>query len=397
MKKLAETEAVKAAILGTFVADASGLGVHWIYSQGKIAQIAKAHEGEVEFLDPEAGNYEGAPSFFAHPHRRAGDSSNYGEYLYVLLRSISDDGFDVGSYVRIFQEYFGVGGEYVGYADTPMRETIFNVARLGKDVYRRALSAESSLDEKKQRFAAHYISHYFFESDTEGLRRQVRTPLKLQQWKREELEEADRLVELVKTDLGAIGPEDDQMPALSRSAVLAWFYQGDELDQVVERAVRITNNDDDAVAYSRFFARMMRDIYQEGPRQPAEVEGVLRRLTEKYLSILSEPSRELVRKALEYPELDYRRATKTFGAACHVHMAVPLTLHILLKTSSFAEAVRINNRSSGDNCGRAVMLGALAGALYGTGGVAGIPRLWIDRTATIRRARATEGGALLLG
>lgn len=397
MNKLAETEKVKAAILGTFTADASGLGIHWIYSQGKISQIAKAREGDLEFLDPDRKNYEGAPSFFAHHLRRGGDSSNYGEYLYVLLRAISDDGFDAGSYVRVFQEYFGVGGEYAGYADTPMRETIFNLASLAKEVYRRAERAESTLVPAKQRFVAHYIANYYFESDREGLRRQVRTPLKLQQWKKEELAEADRLVDLVTMDFGAVGPDDDQMPALSRSAVLGWFYEGDELDEMVDRAVRITNNNDDAVEYSRFLAHMLREIYVDGRIPPGEARGYLRALVEKHLPRLGPRAQDLVGKSLEYGELDFRGATKTFGAACHVHMAVPLTLHILLNTGSFQEAVQINNRSSGDNCGRAIMLGALAGALYGIGEPAGIPRNWIDRTNIIRRARATEGGSLLLG
>jgi hypothetical protein len=111
------TNLVRAAILGTLVADASGMGLHWIYSQGKIASIVKANDGRAEYLEPDEDNYRGVPAFFAHPHRRAGDASNYGEYIYILLRGVSASGFDAGAYIRVFQEYFGVGGEYVGYAD----------------------------------------------------------------------------------------------------------------------------------------------------------------------------------------------------------------------------------------------------------------------------------------
>lgn len=397
MKKAQETEPVKAAILGTLVADSSALGLHWIYSQGKIAQVVKSGDGLAEFLEPDEKNYEGVPAFFAHRHKHAGDASNYGEYIYVLLRSIRDEGFDQGEYVRVFQEYFGPGGEYVGYADGPMRETIYNIARLGKEIHAAVMQSETSLDEKKLKSAAHYIARYYFEHDTEGLKKQVRTPLKLQQWSSEELSEADRLVEAVSSSLGTIGSDDDQMPALSRSAVLAYFHEGPELDNAVEQAVRITNNNDKAVSYSQVMARIMRELYTQGRPESGREHARLRELVEENVTLLDDSAQDLIRQALAYEKLDYRRATKTFGAACHVDMAVPLVLHILLNTSGFTEANRINILASGDSCGRAIMLGAIAGAMWGIGGERGIPRHWIDKTHLARRVMETEGGKLLLG
>ena len=76
---------VRSAILGTLVADASGMGLHWIYSQGKIAKAVKANGGGAEFLEP--------------------DESNYGEYIYVLLRDISEGGFDPGGEAGIPEDW----------------------------------------------------------------------------------------------------------------------------------------------------------------------------------------------------------------------------------------------------------------------------------------------------
>jgi ADP-ribosylglycohydrolase len=396
MHKLTDKTMVKAAVLGTLVADAAGMGLHWIYSQGKIAQVVKAHNDTAEFLDPDPNAYEGVPAFFAHPTRRAGDSSNYGEYLYVILKAVSDEGFDPGAYIRSFQEHFGVGGEYVGYGDGPMRETIYNIARIGKEIHDAVVAADVTLDDARRRDAAHYISRYFFEYDTEGLKRQVRIPLKLKQWSREELDMADQLVEQVTTTVGTIGADDDQMPALAYSPVLAFFYEGDELSTMVERAVRVTNNNDGAVAYAHFLARLMRDLYTGKQQKPADIPATIRALTERHQGVLCDSSQDLVRRALQYEKLDYRKATKTFGAACHVDMAVPLVLHILQHTGSFSEAVRINTLASGDNCGRAMMLGPLAGALYGIGEQYGIPKQWIDKTRMVRRVADTEGGTFLL-
>ena len=397
MNAIQNKEMVRSAVLGTFVSDASAMGLHWIYSQGKISQIAKRHDGTVEFLEPDESNYQGVPAFFAHPHKESGDSSNYGEYLYILLRALTEDGFDAGTYIRVFQEYFGIGGEYVGYADGPMRETIYNITTLGKEIEKRVQNAETKLAPDRKGIAAHYISRYFFEFDTEGLKETIRAPLKLQEFSKEELGYADALVDEVSSIEKKIGPDDDQMPALSRSAVLAHFYAGEELDRVVEESVRITNDNEDAVAYSLFMARILRDLYESTRPEPKAVHETLRGLVERHIDVLTTKGKEVVKQALQMDGLDHRGATKTFGAACHVHMAVPLVIHLLLNTGSFFEANRYNILSSGDTCGRSIMLGALAGVLYGVGGETGVPESWIDRCTIVEKSRATEGGKLLLG
>lgn len=399
---------VRSALLGTLVADAAGMGLHWIYSQGKIAQVVRAHEGSAAFVPPDSRNYEGVPAFFAHPRKNSGESTQYGEYVYVALRATTEHGFDPSAFLREFQAHFGPGGTYVGYADTPMRETLYNVAHLGKVLHERAMQVDSSLEQSKQADAAHYIARYFFEFDADGLKEQVRTPLKLKEWSAAELEEADRLVDVLTEDIGAVGPDDDQLPALTRSALLAHFYAGAELDAMTERAVRITNNNDTAVAHAVFMAHVLRDLYEtlasvagEGGAtadgaEPRVTRETVRSAIESHMSVLDRESKDRVQEALAYDALDYRGVTKHFGAACHLNMGVPIALHILLNTRSFAEAVNANTMASGDNCGRAVLLGALAGALYGVGGETGIPEDWIQRTTMLERVGSTSGGAIVL-
>lgn len=394
MNMLKDNDAVYAAACGTVVADATGMGLHWIYSQGKIRQVVQKMNGVAEFLEPNEEHYAGVPSFYAHPLRHAGDSSSYGEYLYVLMHAVDENGFHRNKFIRFFQDYFGPGGRYVGYADTPMRETVYNITHLAKEIHQRVMDADSTLDGEKKASAAHYISRYYFEFDTEGLKEQVRTPLKLQQWSAAELSEADRLVEVAGIDRAGLGPDDDQMPALSRSVILAHLYRGAELDRVTEEAVRITNNNDKAVRYALFASRILRDLY-ELEKPPADAPELLEELVKRHLAVLDESSAALVEEALRIPELDIRGATKTYGAACHVDMAVPLVIHILRRTTSFSEANRANIMASGDNCGRAVLLGPLAGAMYRIGGERGIPEEWIDRATMMPVLRETPGGGLL--
>lgn len=66
--------------------------------------------------------------------------------------------------------------------------------------------------------------------------------------------------------------------------------------------------------------------------------------------------------ALEgYPPLD---AAVHFGLACHVSQGMPLAWHLLYHADSFETVVRDNIRCGGDSCGRAMVLGAIAGMAF---------------------------------
>lgn len=62
------------------------------------------------------------------------------------------------------------------------------------------------------------------------------------------------------------------------------------------------------------------------------------------------------------------------STACHLPSSAPTALHILRTTHSFEEAITLNIRLGGDSCGRALMIGPIAGALYG---IDGMPAHWL--------------------
>ena len=112
-----------AAILGALVADAAALGLHWLYDTERIAQIEKT-KGLV-FLQPDANDYAGVSGYFAHGKKQAGDSSAYGELCYLMLRHIARHGkFYRVDYQSEYRSYFGPGGGYQGYIDSPTRLTL---------------------------------------------------------------------------------------------------------------------------------------------------------------------------------------------------------------------------------------------------------------------------------
>jgi len=112
-----------AAILGALIADSSALGLHWLYDPARIAQIEKI-KGLV-FLQPDANDYAGTSGYFAHGNKSAGDSSGYGEVCLLMLRHFAQHGqFDRVAYQTEYRSYFGPGGAYIGYVDSPTRQTL---------------------------------------------------------------------------------------------------------------------------------------------------------------------------------------------------------------------------------------------------------------------------------
>ncbi len=56
---------------------------------------------------------------------------------------------------------------------------------------------------------------------------------------------------------------------------------------------------------------------------------------------------------------------EVFGRACYVHHALPVIWHLLHHAESFEQVVRDNIRCGGDSCGRSMVLGAIAGLVFG--------------------------------
>jgi ADP-ribosylglycohydrolase len=116
-------------LLGSLVADAASLGLHWLYDPDRIASIA-AQRGTATFAPVDAAFFDGVPGYFAHADRHAGMLTQYGEALYVAMRCMiaSDRAFDDSAQRAAFAAYFGPGGAYTGYIDRPTRGALDKIA-----------------------------------------------------------------------------------------------------------------------------------------------------------------------------------------------------------------------------------------------------------------------------
>lgn len=165
------------------------------------------------------------------------------------------------------------------------------------------------------------------------------------------------------------GADDKQVPALIPvSALCAAYPPGKLTDIEIENAICVTNNNDFAVACGLYYAKVFQAI----------LNG--QSLADSFTSaahLAPAEIKETVTEALDMPATDLDAAATFLGQACYLEKTIPLTAYILTNSASYQQAIEMNTLAGGDSCGRAMMLGALAGAFYGIGSDAGIPYSWL--------------------
>ena len=368
-------------VVGALVADAAALGLHWIYSQPRLRRVG----GEApEFLEPKPDHYVGVPSYFAHGMRHGGDNSMYGEGIVVVLRSLPKGPFQWRRYADAFSEHFGPGGEYVGYIDTPTRQTLTNQIVSEMDLRTRAGRLPFDGDEADKVSVLHKVMGAYSVSRGDDLRQRVNEAITQTKGGEAQLDLAGRMIDLLESEERFPGADDEQLPALTKVPPLVARYRDDpNWERYVEEAVRVSANNDTAVEWARFFTRLLVWASGEQARHGDLAEEIARIVAE-----FSGGVQTVVKRALSRQGEDSKAVGLKLGLACELVMGVPLALHILLNSHDYPTAVRKNILCGGDSCGRAVVVGSLAAALWGET----IPQDWVRRTArTVEVMRLLQG------
>ncbi|MFK0571340.1 ADP-ribosylglycohydrolase family protein [Endozoicomonas sp.] len=171
--------------------------------------------------------------------------------------------------------------------------------------------------------------------------------------------------------LTACGADDTQNPALSKlPPLVAMHGQDSDLLEKVESAVRVTNNNDTAVSYARAVAIMIKSAIQgHSPEQcvehAKEVSADIAKAIETTESMLNRSSKEVAQEV---------------GMHCGLDASFMVVTHLLLKAVNYEQTMRENIYCGGDNCGRAIPLGAILAACF-FGSDKSIPTSWIARTS----------------
>lgn len=110
------------AVIGALVADAAGMGLHWLYDQEQIKSIEST--GSLLFRHPEHAVYENKRGAFVHGARHAGQLTHYGESARIVASIAKDQSYSVSLHQKEFMAAFGPCGAYHGYADRPTKHLI---------------------------------------------------------------------------------------------------------------------------------------------------------------------------------------------------------------------------------------------------------------------------------
>ncbi|MBL3823725.1 MULTISPECIES: ADP-ribosylglycohydrolase family protein [Marinobacter] len=362
--------AITAALAGGWVADAASLGLHWLYNSERIAEVG----GQTpEFLPPRADYYTKGFGYFAHEGKQVGDVSHYGAATGVLTDSLlaNNAALDVRDYQRRFRAFFGPGGQWRGFIDNPTRITLENFNANEREAVKQAQDTmPAGLTEKQKRVLVQKVMPYTRRLSGDQLAQPVREAINLT-YKEAKVQEAGvNLAETIDRYLvRESGADDMQLPAVSKlPPLVACFCGSSDLLEVTEAAVRVTNNNDDAVAWAKCAALLLDRLFQG--------EGLSGAMD---AAITEAPDQKSLNHARAGSELNGVGAGDTFGRTCYLHEAMPVIFHILNHAGSYTEAIRANIHCGGDSCGRAWIIGPAMAAIHGVGGETGIPLSWLAK------------------
>ena len=367
------TDRCKHMILGALVADAAAMGMHWIYDQAHIQTVAPKTP---EFMAPDPKNYDGVPAFFAHPNRSAGALSQYGEQAMVMLRTLaaSTGQFDKANFADQFRQHFGYGGAYVGYIDHATRDTLDNMRRFEDTALSCARALPFPGEPKTIKSLVSKALPLLTRYSDDALKDKFMKALADQD--ADVRAYAEQLIAALAKLPHPTGAHDLQLPAIAKLPALVAVQMRDgtkdstTFDSLISSAVRVTSDHPTSIEYGTICAHMMAGALSNGTVSDAIAAG---------RGAAGPQALCLLEEALAMGSQDNAAATKHFGMACDLPFGVPSATHNIATAASFSDAVRRNIYGGGDNCGRAILVGAIMGAVHGIGGAKGIPQEWVDR------------------
>ena len=388
-RKTIDLGRVRAGVLGALVGDAATLGFQWLYDPARIASIEPKAP---EFHPPNAADFEGVMGYYIGTNKAVGDLSNYGEQIVVALKASKGQKWNPTNFLAIFQQSFNRGGLYVGYIDGMTNKVLENIATANTAAVAEAVKAGGIEDEDQKGFLGNYLQRKATELEGEALVAAL-VPLVSTYFKDPSLEAkvaaAARYYDTHRPL--RVGADDDQICGLCKLPIVIGLFAGrDDFEAKITEATRLTNNNDIAVTYALFYARVLEAVILDGSVTVRQaVELALKRVGDAH------ELHALIAKALAFDTRAGGAAATLFkdfnGGSCPVKNTVPITIAIAAGRDdiSFVEASRLNIATGGDSCGRAVLLGALLGVTRGVATDRGVPLSWIgrlSRTAEVLQA-----------
>ena len=271
------------------------------------ARIAEVAGDAPEFRAPNKADFQDK-GYFAHGGKTPGEPSHYGAQMMAMATALSAaDRYSAEAYAAVFRDWFDHGGRWVGYIDRPTRATLLAMAA----------------------------------------------------------------AEAAEKPITTCGADDAQLPAISKLPVLVARHHDDAaLPEMVESAVRLTNDRDDSVAWGQATARMIAAAVKRA--SPADAVAAARDGATDQIAQQIDTAHDM--KASTTAEVATAHALH-----CQLDVAFPVLIHAILTADRFEDAIRANILAGGDNCGRAIPIGAVLGACFAGDPAKGTPAAWTAR------------------
>lgn len=162
------------------------------------------------------------------------------------------------------------------------------------------------------------------------------------------------------------GMDDNQMPAL---CVVPGLFSFEQSAETVSSAVQVISTNSDVVAGASAIYHCLDLVAQGKPLSEALHTSA---------DSMNGPVGKLMQDALAIEHYQPLETAQRFGLACYVEHALPVVWHLLNHAKDFESVVRDNILCGGDNCGRSMALGAIAGLAFG------VPDSMIERMSDRR-------------
>lgn len=167
------------------------------------------------------------------------------------------------------------------------------------------------------------------------------------------------------------GANTADVDTATRLAPLVALYWDDvKLFSIVDRATRVTQNNELAVAYMRSYARILRHLFQGEELRQVVVHEIEPAANDTPLDL---HVRKNIKHALTLESQNISEATKQLGKSSHLDQSYPAAIQAALKLQDFKNAILETFQAGGDSAGRAALIGTWLGAYLG---LAAIPEEW---------------------
>ena len=367
----------QSAILGAFVADAASLGFHWLYESERIRQLGGEHP---EFREPNEADYENAAGYFAADGKTAGDNSHYGAQMKVALLSLHECRGDWNPfhYQSAFCKAFDRGGWFSGYIDGATSGTLQRVKQSNEELLEGALGVAGDLTDSQRSFFKKYLVKKGVLHRGKALEEAIVGMASLVYKDDGIQEKAQRVVRYYDENrTSRNGADDNQLPAAAKLPVVVSRFAGsDDFAARIEEAIRVTNDNQDAVNYGLYAARVLERVILG--------DGVKEALQSALEAVSDEKVLEKLKEAMATDVSDLHGLGRKFGPACPMPSAIPVAVALLKEEPDFVTGVRQNILVSGDNAGRSIWLGAVLAAAHGLGGASGVPLDWMSQVKELK-------------